>query len=611
EEFQSCSNNITVSTLNSYGMRIVKNKSNLLSSFKMIEKKDRIWIVINHLAPVISKSPALEKKMSDKRWRVFNASTVLDFIDIFKSLGFDHEKLNSESDFLAYWHDLEKNGLHLKLEAIAEDLSRIGLIKKTSEIYRNFFKFYVAAADHLKGMNLYTLEDQKYWGWKYSEKGLRLTGAARYSHIMVDEFQDINPVDLLLIKSIRNQHDATLTVVGDDDQTIFEWRGATPHYILDPEQYFSTIRYPMKFTTCILNRNYRSPKNIVEMSGKLIANNTKRVEKNTVAVQKTSAKIQTFPISDYDAAVQAILKSWEDPAVEKVAVISRKRSQLIPYQILFASHSVPFFAAEDLNVFLTESFNSLKDLLEIKQCHKEGRGLSFIYWAEAIQKLCDRIRKYPLNRAEKESLRTHMSQAPFATMEEAVAHLYKFTNLEKIFHKITVCDILMEFLKTETVSEMMDYVGENFQGLQKDIRRADDDIFYADPPFAELIEFSKRYKDRFDQFYFDVQKAITTLSNYLQQDESEITDEQEKSMSAKLHLMTALRTKGKEYDSVFILAANEGIWPTRFAKTSEELEAERRLFYVAVTRARKELNFVLYDGARATPYLKELEIWGY
>ena len=79
-------------------------------------------------------------------------------------------------------------------------------------------------------------------------------------------------------------------------------------------------------------------------------------------------------------------------------------------------------------------------------------------------------------------------------------------------------------------------------------------------------------------------------------------------MNAKLHLMTALRTKGKEYDSVFVLAANEQIWPIRFAKTEEELEAERRLFYVAVTRARKELNFLIYGNGKETPYFKELGI---
>ena len=80
----------------------------------------------------------------------------------------------------------------------------------------------------------------------------------------------------------------------------------------------------------------------------------------------------------------------------------------------------------------------------------------------------------------------------------------------------------------------------------------------------------KRTGISFDKFYFDVQKAIATLSSYLQQDNDEISEEQEKSMNAKLHLMTALRTKGKEYDSVFILAANEQTWPIRFAKTDRK-----------------------------------------
>ena len=123
---------------------------------------------------------------------------------------------------------------------------------------------------------------------------------------------------------------------------------------------------------------------------------------------------------------------------------------------------------------------------------------------------------------------------------------------------------------------------------------------------CELADFSRRYGVDFDKFYFDVQKAIATLSSYLQQDEDEISEEQEKNMNAKLHLMTALRTKGKEYDSVFILATNETIWPIRFAKTEEQLEAERRLFYVAVTRARRELCFMVYRGMEESPYLKEL-----
>ena len=126
-------------------------------------------------------------------------------------------------------------------------------------------------------------------------------------------------------------------------------------------------------------------------------------------------------------------------------MVTRKRSQLIPYQILFASRDVPFFAAEDLNVFLTDAFHALRDLLIIKQNYREGRTPSFIYWNDAIMEVCDRVRKYRLNKAERESLRNHMSQRPFASMEEAVGHLHKFHSLGKVFPNGNICEIILGF----------------------------------------------------------------------------------------------------------------------------------------------------------------------
>ncbi len=605
-DFQKCQANISVSTLNSYGLRIVKNKSSLISSYRTIGKKDRIWTVINYLSPIIAQSSTISKKMADKKWKAFNAVKILDMIDMFKALGFDHEALRSNSDFMMYWKDLEESGLRMKLKTILEDLRQLGIIRQPTDLYKDFFKFYIAATEHLKSMNLYTLEDQKYWGWKYSEKGIKLTGAARYSHIMVDEFQDINPIDLRFIKAIRDQHDATLTIVGDDDQAIFEWRGATPQYILNPGKFFTTVRKPVEFQTCVLDKNYRSPKNIVEIAQNLIRHNQDRVEKNTKPVRPDTARIHVENVTGFDIIANQIIAAWENKDFRNIAVITRKRSQLIPYQIIFASKEIPFFAAEDLNIFLTDAFNSLKDLIEIKQIHKSGYAPSFIYYADAILKLCDRIRKYPLNKAERESLRTHMSQNLFRNFDEAVAHLQKYHALERTF-KNDITSVLINYFKTETVAEMLEFVGSNFAGLQKDFRKADDDIFYADPPFGELAEFSHRYGTEFDRFSFDVQKAIMSLSALLA-DEDSASEGNGESLSTKLHLMTSLRTKGKEFDSVFILAANKTVWPIRFAATEQELEAERRLFYVAVTRARKELNILIDDEMQPTPYLTEMGI---
>ena len=108
-------------------------------------------------------------------------------------------------------------------------------------------------------------------------------GAARYDHILVDEFQDINPLDLALIKVIVERNQSTLTIVGDDDQAIFEWRGASPEYILQPQRYFGS-----PFKDYLLETNYRSPRNIVTHSQNLIAHNRNRVEKTCQRCGKRS-----------------------------------------------------------------------------------------------------------------------------------------------------------------------------------------------------------------------------------------------------------------------------------------------------------------------------------
>ena len=78
--------------------------------------------------------------MTEKRWRAFNATKILDMIDTFKSLAFDHEALRSNSDFWVDWEDLEKNGLKMKLQTLVEDLCQLGIIHQASDLYSNFFR---------------------------------------------------------------------------------------------------------------------------------------------------------------------------------------------------------------------------------------------------------------------------------------------------------------------------------------------------------------------------------------------------------------------------------------------------------------------------------------
>ena len=135
-----------------------------------------------------------------------------------------------------------------------------------------------------------------------------------------------------------------------------------------------------------------------------------------------------------------------------------------------------------------------------------------------------------------------------------------------------------------------------------------EDIFYTDPPFLYLSEYAKRYGADFLAFYQDVEKAIATLARIPPEDDD---DKAKANGKLPLHLMTALRAKGKEFDTVIVLDANDDIWPSKLATTSEEYEQERRLFYVAASRARKHLYFLVDDSilgevVNPTPYLSEM-----
>lgn len=114
----------------------------------------------------------------------------------------------------------------------------------------------------------------------------------------MDEFQDINPLDLSLLKAIAKLNKAKITIVGDDDQAIYEWRGASPTFIVKPDIYLGE-----HYQTCELSVNYRSPKNIVEMSQKLINHNRKRVQKNVTPHLQTEARVDIRRYSTISSAI--------------------------------------------------------------------------------------------------------------------------------------------------------------------------------------------------------------------------------------------------------------------------------------------------------------------
>ena len=357
-------------------------------------------VVMNQLQSIWMNFPFVKAALAG-RSRKPN-SDIMALIDNFKAIGFDHIRHAPFEAFKEHIIALRDQGLewryldlvdHLvKLEIVGTKKKRLeGETQPTEDtIYKNYYRFWLKATQHLIASATFTLEDQKYFAYlderQKADEQKPLTGAAKYDHVIVDEFQDINPLDLNLIKSIADRSRASITIVGDDDQAIFEWRGTTPSYILRPDHFFSR-----PFHTYTLAINYRSPANVVRLSQKLIAQNKRRVMKDTQPHRENNAAIivqQTDSIDDsLDLAFGLYTDHLKDSSsATQLALIGRKQAQLIPYQIYLASKNIPFYAAEDLQIFLSKTFDRLLELLELKL--SSDRRMRSYQVVDDLVKLC-------------------------------------------------------------------------------------------------------------------------------------------------------------------------------------------------------------------------------
>ena len=616
-----------VATLNSWGFRRIKAAT---FSPKLISTKDQYhFTVLNQLQPVWQKHEHIKAAIERNKHRA--PRVIMDVIDAFKSLGFDHRRHTNYTLFGQHLDYLAGQNLTWRLEEQFDRLTRIGVLETKftaggaevpkagrQEVHRAFYRFWRDAAEHLIGNATFTLEDQKYFAClderQKVEQGSFLSGAARYSHVFVDEFQDINPLDLNLIRTIVRRNRADLVVAGDDDQAIFEWRGATPEYVLDPGKFFE-----VRFESHILDINYRSPANVVSHARRLIEHNRRRVDKKMSAASTRDARIEVERVPDLAHSldhvcglIEETVRKGASPA--QIAIIGRKRSQLIPYQIQFASKGVSFCAAEDLSLFLSKTFERLLDLIDLKTRDSSRQRPSQV--VTDVLQLCDLVKRYPLSKADRESVHGHLQALRPRSLDAALGALSGYRGNLKGANadgqtSMSMAEAIRGFVAADTVTDTLLSLGANFEGLQLDFGKAEADIFYTDPPFSHLAEFAATYGDDHDRFVEDIERAKDQLVYTPPFSDDDPGDSARRPWKRPVHLMTALRAKGKEFHTVVLLDVVDGIWPNRNAATPAEREAERRVFYVAFTRARERIVLFVSDrtgGDKSivSPYIREL-----
>ena len=616
-EFEDLRGRTNVTTLNAYGWRRIRNR--VTSPRLLSTPTDRYFALRNQLHPVWQTNQYVQE-VASKRGNA--PRTLMQTMDNLKSMGFDHTAHTNFERFNQHIDALESQGLEWHVEDQYEILASIGVLNDLHfsrgsdqnrirrQFYDRFFEFWRDATERLLEESTFTFEDQKYWCYldlakaNASETAPTLSGATRYDHIFVDEFQDINPLDLALTKELIKRNRATITIVGDDDQAIFEWRGATPEYILNPAEYFGT-----DFRDYHLDINYRSPKNIVDLSRKLIGHNSNRVEKKVRANNlSVEAKIEVVPTDDIGERLSLVTKIVEDTQYPgKVAVIGRLRRQLIPYQVYFAGEGAPFSTAVDLDVFSGAAFDGLVNLLDIWS--KSDRRQSTSKVVKDVLSVCDLIRRRPLGKNDRGNLTRYLTKTRPADIACGVDALkdYNGPNLSGRTH-MELHHAAKNFICAADIPRALRVIGKEFVGLRFDTEKAEEDVFYTDPPLEQLASIAESHELSAEDLIERVDAVKLHVQEYRDLDET--SDESELDVLGRpLHLMTATRAKGKEFDTVILLDTVQGIWPHSRAMDVHEVEAERRLFYVAFTRAMKRVLLLCStDSGGRSQFLDELGI---
>lgn len=391
--------------------------------------------------------------------------------------------------------------------------------------------------------------------------------ARKLQYIMVDEFQDVSSRQYQLVERLASYHH-NLFVVGDPDQTIYSWRGADIHFIMD------FVRVHENVIDVVFDDNYRSTNNILEASNSLIQNNTNRIKKELHSFNNrySTKVIYNHLKNDVEQSkwiVQQIQKLYENQYhYSNIAILYRAHycSRAIEEQLL--RNNIPYIIYSGVSFY---ERREIKDVLSYLRFIVYQDDLSFLRIINTPRrnfgnKRMEIIQQYAAKKEISlyESLLENLDHE-LIKQSKANEFVELIEKYKKNYHDIKITDLLASILietKYETIlREQGDNERiENIEELKKSI-----------------YDFENNSEE--DTYLEDYLQNITLLTN---------VDRKEKRQDL-IKLMTIHNAKGTEYDCVFIKDLNEGIFPSSQVHSLEEMEEERRIAYVAMTRAKDHL----------------------
>lgn len=535
---------------------------------------------------VVTFSRAAAKEMKDRFEKLCSKSLVTfgTFHSVFFNLlktayGFSSEQIASdELRYTLIKELIKRNAIENEdINTLAGNLlNEIALVKQDNISIKNYYsnsissdtfkKIYIDYESELEARGKLDFEDMLSLTYELLSERSDILKAVqnRYRYILVDEFQDINFLQYNIIKLIAGEKQ-NITVVGDDDQSIYRFRGARPEIMLGFERDFRNVK------KVFLDINFRSSTQIVNASTKLISFNSKRFPKNFKAKNGDGAPVSLIEFKNPFLEVNSIIKDIKDyiksgQDINNIAVLYR--TNLSPRLLIerLMRNNIPFtirdaipnlfdhWVAKDIISYIKLAINmgDKSDLLRIS--NKPNRYISRDSLSSSranIETLFDYYddKSYMIKRIVE--LREHL---------RTIKNLKPATTLRYIRNVVGYDEYIEEYCDMNGVESDDCYsILGDLENSAAEYNNFNDWFVHMDKYKDELIEARKK------------------------------SNENDKGV----RLMTFHSSKGLEFDIVYIIDVNEGSVPYKKAKGVDEIEEERRMFYVAMTRARKKL-FICY-----------------
>ena len=387
----------------------------------------------------------------------------------------------------------------------------------------------------------------------------------QYKYVFIDEYQDTNKPQYILSKLISAKY-KNITVVGDNDQAIFTWRGADYKNILNFEKDYENAK------VVILDENYRSTKTILKAANNVIKNNKQRKEKNLWTENEDGNKITYYKAFDERDesfyVIKEIRKLIEDGVnPNDICVLYRANAQSRGIEDAFLENNIAY---RIVGSFAFYQRKEIKDLLSyLKLIHNEKDDVSLL-----------RVINYPKRGIGNKTI----EELTIAANNNRTC-LYDAIESGKELEFKKIIEELKKESEKMSLTEFIDLVLDK-TGIRPELKS--ERTLEADIRLENLEEFKSitRTVEEVD--------GIASLGDFLDEI-SLVTDASEKQEDGgeKVTLMTMHAVKGLEFDYVFVIGVEEGLFPHLNSMNSEdELEEERRLCYVAITRAKKKLYII-------------------